>query len=249
MAALSSLNPLVIEQAEDGYRYSIEPFLLADFVRLSIDCRVLDVGTGCGVIPLLLATRGTIEEVVAIEIQSALYDLAVKNISRNGASNRIRLVHGDFLNFKPDAKDELFAIVISNPPYQKLNTGRMNPSQEKAVARHELLIDLESLIAKANDFLKSGGVFTLAYPPMRLTEVLEQLYAHKLFPARLRFIHGSQGTEASIFLIDAVKGHRTDYIIEPPLYVYDEDGSYSKKMEKIYASFNYFSRSHHIEKK
>ena len=98
MDSTKPLKELVIDQEKTGYRYSIEPFLLADFVRLSTDCRVLDVGTGCGVIPLLLATRGTIEEVVAIEIQSALYDLAVKNISRNGASNRISVSSANDLN-------------------------------------------------------------------------------------------------------------------------------------------------------
>ena len=246
ITALSLLNPLVIEQTEDGYRYSIEPFLLADFVRLSKGCRLLDVGTGCGVIPLLLATRGVVEEIVAIEIQSSLYDLAIKNISRNGVSDIIRLIHGDFVNLKLNPKDRLFDIVISNPPYRKLNTGRINPNQEKAVARHELSMNLESLTARADDFLKNGGIFTLAYPPVRLTEVLEQLCAHQLFPARLRFIHGSKDTEARIFLIDAVKGRRADCIIEPPLYIYNEDGSYSEKMEKIYASFNYSSRTHHI---
>lgn len=249
MAALSSSSPLMIEQAEDGYRYSIEPFLLADFVRLTTNCRALDVGTGCGIIPLLLATREIIEEIVAVEIQSSLYDLAVKNISRNGASDKIRLVYGDFVNLIPGAKDKLFDIVISNPPYRKLNTGRMNSNQEKAVARHELSMDLESLIAKASDFLKNGGVLTLAYPSMRLTEVLEQLYTHRLFPRRLRFVHGSQATEASIFLIDAFKEHRTDCITEPPLYIYNEDRSYSEEMEKIYASFNYSSRTHHVQEK
>ena len=109
-------------------------------------------------------------------------------------------------------------------------------------------MDLESLTARVDDLLKNGGIFTLVYPPVRLAEVLEQLCAHKLFPARLRFIHGSQKTEARIFLVDAVKGYRTDCIIDPPFYIYNEDGSYSKEMEKIYASFNYFIRTHHIEK-
>ena len=249
MAALNPLSPLVIEQGKDGYRYSIEPFLLADFARLSIGCRVLDVGTGCGIIPLLLATRGVIGEIVAIEIQSSLYGLAVSNISRNGVSSMIQLLHGDFVNFRPDSKDELFDIVISNPPYRKLYSGRMNSNREKAVARHELLMNIESLTAGANDFLKDGGTFMLAYPPMRLTEVLKQLCIHKLFPARLRFIHSSREVDACTFLMDAVKGHQTDCILESPLYIYSEDGSYSKEMKKIYASFNYSSRTHHIEEK
>ena len=110
-------------------------------------------------------------------------------------------------------------------------------------------MDLASLTAKANDTLKNGGGVTLAYPPMRLAELLEELYAHKLFPAKLRFIHGSQESEASIFLINAIKNYQIECVIEPPLYIYNKDGSYSKEIKKIYASFNYFNWAYHIEKK
>jgi len=225
MVALSSSNALVIEQAEDGYKYSMEPFLLANFVTLSTSCRVLDVGTGCGIIPLLLATRRKTKRIVAIEIQNSLYNIAVKNILRNGASDSIQLIHEDFINSKLGLRGKLFDIVISNPPYRKLNTGRTNP------------------------ILKNGGIFTLAYPPKRLKELLEKLSVHELFPSKLRFIHGSQGSEASIFLINAIKKHKTECVVEPPLYIYNKDGSHSKEIKKIYGSFNYFSRTHHIEKK
>ena len=248
MTTLNSSNPLVIQQTRDGYRYSIEPFLLANFASLSTDYRLLDIGTGCGIIPLLITTQIELEEIVAIEIQKSLYDLAVSNISSNGASEKVRLIHGDFINLELDAKNRLFDIVVANPPYRKLNTGRTNPKREKAVARHELSMDLESLIAKAYDFLKDGGTFTLAYPLSRLTEVREKLCTRKLFPSRLRFVHGSQKIDARIFLIEAVKGCRVDCIIEPPLFVYNEDGLYSKEMEEIYASFNYSSRTHYIKK-
>lgn len=249
MATLSSLNQLMIKQAENGYRYSIEPFLLANFVNLSINCRILDVGTGCGIITLLLATKKKIDEIVAIEIQSSLYNLAVKNISMNQSSTKIRLIHGDFIQLKLDVADRLFDIVIMNPPYRKLNSGRINPNREKAIARHELSIDLESLTERAYYFLKPGGVFVLAYPTMRLFEVMKQLHDYKLFPSRLRFIHSSQKTEAHIFLIEAAKGYTTDCVIESPLYIYGQDGSYTEEIKQIYASFNYFSRTHHIEKK
>ncbi len=249
MAALNSSRPLAIQQAEEGYRYSIEPFLLAEFVHLSPGCRVLDVGTGCGVIPLLLSTRAEAKEIVAIEIREKLYDLAVSNISNNGAEDRVQLIHDDFVNWNPETTNGLFDIVISNPPYRKINTGRINPNSEKAVARHELSMSLESLTAGVNNCLKEGGTFTLAYPPLRLTEVLNHLSLNKLFPARLRFIHGSRNAEARIFLVEAIKERRADCVIEPPLYVYNEDGSYSKEMEQIYASFDYPGGTHHVEEK
>lgn len=249
MTALNSSNPLVIEQDREGYRYSIEPFLLADFVRPEPGCRVLDVGTGCGIIPLLLMMHGTAEEIVAVEIQQSLHDLAARNISRNDALGKIRLIHADFLKMKPDATDGLFDLILSNPPYRKINTGRMNPNREKAVARHELSLDQKSLAAKACDLLKEGGMLALAYPPIRLAETLEQLRAHQLSPARLRFVHGYESAEARIFLVEAIKGRQPDCIVEPPLYVYNKDGTYSKEMDGIYASFNYSGRADDLEEK
>ena len=146
-----------------------------------------------------------------------------------------------------DAEHRLFDTIISNPPYRKLNTGRMNPNHEKAVARHEISMDLNSLLTKTSSLLKHGGTFIMAYPPLRLKETQEKLCSRKLFPSRLRFIHGSREADARIFLIESVKNRQVECVIEPPLFVYNEDGSYSKEMEKIYASFNYPSRAHHIK--
>ena len=242
-------SQLMIEQSTDGYRYSIEPFLLVHFSKLLTGTRLLDVGAGCGIIPLLVAMQTSIKEIVGIEIQKSLYDIAVNNISRNDSSDRIRLIHGNFINAGLISTLNLFDTIISNPPYRKLNTGRINPNHEKAIARHEISIDLNSLLSKTSSLLKYKGKFIMAYPPLRLREVQERLYFYKLFPSRLRFIHSSSEADSRIFLIEAVKNQQVECIIEPPLFVYNKDGSFSKEMEKIYASFNYFSRSHHIKKK
>ena len=110
--------------------------------------------------------------------------------------------------------------------------------REEAVARHEIYMNLNSLLTKTNSLLKYGGALVMAYPPLRLKEVQETLCSHKLFPSRLRFIHGSHEADARIFLIESVKSRQVECAIEPPLFVYNKDGSYSKEMEKIYASFN-----------
>ena len=247
MATFNLSSPLAIEQTPDGYRYSIEPFLLVNFANLSTGNRLLDIGTGCGIIPLLASTQVELGEIVAIEIQKSLYDLAVINMSKNGISGKVSLVHGDFTGSTLSSKDGLFDTVISNPPYRKLNTGRMNPNHEKAVARHEISMNLNSLLTKTSSLLKYGGAFVMAYPPLRLKEVQETLCSHKLFPSRLRFIHGSREADARIFLIESVKSRQVECVIEPPLFVYNKDGSYSKEMEKIYASFNYSSWAHNIQ--
>jgi tRNA1Val (adenine37-N6)-methyltransferase len=247
MSIVNLSKPLVIQQKTDGYRYSIEPFLLVNFANLLTDSYLLDIGTGCGVIPLLISTQVKLKEIVAIEIQKTLYDLAVKNISRNQVSNRINLIHGNFVDPELNTDSRVFDTIISNPPYRKLNTGRMNPNHEKAIARHEVSMDLNSLLTKTSSLLKYGGTFIMAYPSFRLKELQEKLYSHKLFPSRLRFIHGSQKADARIFLIESIKSRQVECAIEPPLFVYNEDGLYSKEMEKIYASFNYSSRPHYIE--
>ena len=247
MTTMSLSNRLAIQQTSDGYRYSIEPFLLVNFANLSTGNRLLDIGTGCGVIPLLIKTQIRPKEIVAIEIQKSLYELAIKNISKSGLSDRISVIHGNFIDLVVSAKYKLFDTIISNPPYRKLNTGRINPNHEKAVARHEISIDLNSLITKTSSLLKHRGKFIMVYPLLRLKEVQEKLYFHKLFPSRLRFIHGSREADARIFLIESVKNRQVECVIEPPLFVYNEDGSYSKEMEKIYASFNYSSWTHNIQ--
>ena len=247
MNSLNSSNTLLIKQPKDGYRYSIEPFLIADFAKLYREYRLLDIGTGCGIIPLLITTQIELKEIVGIEIQKSLYDFAVSNISNNGLSHRVRLIHGNFMKTTINNDNQPFDIIVSNPPYRKLNTGRINPKHEKAIARHELSITLEALIKKAGKLLKHRGTFCMVYPPTRLNEVQEKLYSHKLFPSTIRFIHGSSDAEARIFLIEAVKRHQVDCIIEPPLFVYNDDGLYSKKMEKIYASFNYHSWTDHLK--
>ena len=249
MATFNLSSPLAIEQTPNGYRYSIEPFLLVNFASLSTGNRLLDIGTGCGIIPLLASTQVELEKIVAIEIQKSLYDLAVINMAKNGISGKVSLVHGDFTSWALSSKDGLFDTAISNPPYRKLNTGRMNPNHEKAVARHEISMNLNSLLTKTSSLLKYGGAFVMVYPPLRLKEVHATLCIHKLFPSRLRFIHGSREADARIFLIESVKSRQVECVIEPPLFIYNKDGSYSKEMEKIYASFNYFSRSHHIKEK
>ena len=210
MATFNLSSPLVIEQTPDGYSYSIEPFLLVNFANLLTGSRLLDIGTGCGIIPLLVTTQVKLKKIVAIEIQKSLYGLAINNISKNGVSDRVSLIHGNFIDSALDAEHSLFDTIISNPPYRKLNTGRMNPNHEKAVARHEISMDLNSLLAKVSGLLKHEGTFIMAYPPLRLKETQEKLCSRKLFPSRLRFIHGSRKADARIFLIESVKNRQVE---------------------------------------
>ncbi|MFQ5449442.1 MAG: tRNA1(Val) (adenine(37)-N6)-methyltransferase [Nitrospinaceae bacterium] len=239
-------SPLIIKQDIHGYRYSIEPFLLADFIQLAPDLRVLDIGTGCGIIPLLLATRERQIRITAVEIQESLYRAAAENISKNNLSGSARVIHGNFVALAPELDPEGFDLILSNPPYRKIKTGRINPNREKAIARHEIALSLESIVKHSVPLLKTAGRIALTYPPNRLNEVLLELRSRDLHPSRLRFVHGNRGAEAKIFLIEAVRERRVDCVVESPLFVYKSDNSYTEEMENIYASFNYTDRTDHL---
>jgi tRNA1Val (adenine37-N6)-methyltransferase len=240
---------MIIEQSMQGYRYSVEPFLLADFIRMEPGFEVLDVGSGCGIIPLLLMTLEPGLKITAVEIQKSLFNLARQNVAKNGLSSHIQLIHGDFLQVAATLENETFDLAISNPPYRKVNTGRTNPNGEKAIARHELSLNLQSILKQSASLLKPGGKIVLAYPPQRLDEVLYEMERHSMFPSRLRFIHGTIAADAKIFLVEGVKGCQAECVVEPPLTLCKEDNSYTEEMKTIYDSFNHTDRPDHIEKK
>jgi tRNA1Val (adenine37-N6)-methyltransferase len=247
MNAAKTIKDPIIIQNDSGYRYSIEPFLLADFAQLLPGQTVLDIGTGCGIIPLLMVFRQPTLKITGIEIQDAAAENAEKNISKN--QMKIKIVHDDFLEWAQQQDIEKFDLIVSNPPYRKINSGRTNPDSGKAIARHELKLNLPSMLDKAKPILKKGGHITLAYPPLRLQETLGELESRELFPSRIRFIHGNQNAEAKIFLVDAIKEKKSDLIVDSPLYVYNKDGSYSKEMQEIYDSFNCIDGTDHIGEK
>jgi len=244
--AKSIKNQIIIQNAH-GYRYSIDPFLLVDFAILHQGQEVLDIGTGCGVIPLLMINREPKLKITGVEIQSSAVTVAKKNVSKN--KNKIKILDGDFLDKELTFPQEQFDLIISNPPYHKIKSGRMNLNEGKAIARHELKLNLQDMLKKAKSFLKKGGHINLTYPPIRLQETLRELENQKLFPSRIRFIHGNKNAEAKIFLIDAIKGKKSDLIVDSPLYVYNRGGSYTKEMQEIYDSFNCVDGSDHIGKK
>lgn len=247
MNAAKTIKDPIIIQNDFGYRYSIEPFLLADFAQLLSGQKVLDIGTGCGIISLLMVFREPTLKVTGIEVHGTAAENAEKNVFKNQMG--IKIVHDDFLDWAQRVELEQFDLIVSNPPYRKVNSGRTNPDPGKAIARHELKLNLQSMLDKAQPILKKGGHITLTYPPIRLQETLGELESQELFPSRIRFIHGNQNAEAKIFLVDAIKEKKSDLIVDSPLYVYNKDGSYSKEMQEIYDSFNCIGGPDHIWKK
>jgi tRNA1(Val) A37 N6-methylase TrmN6 len=238
-----------INQNLKGYRYSVEPFLLAHWVRPVGGSRILDIGTGCGVIPLLLTSRQADLKITAVEIQNSLFQSALDNVKSNGWSHHIRVIEGDFQDVASDLEPESFDWILSNPPYRKANSGKINPCPEKALARHELALTLETLTAASAPLLKPGGKIALAYPFYRLEEVMKQLRKVQLNPTRFVRVFGHEDVAPKICLVEAIKGETPQAPLEEMLTIYHPDGSYTQTMQEIYASFNYPERSHRLRQK
>ena len=224
---------LKLYQPREGYRFSIDSLLLANFIASKDNDRIIDLGTGCGIIPLLLYCTKKFQSILGVEIQRELAALARKNIAINGAERKIEIIEEDFRQFASFYDDEKFSIVISNPPYRKLNSGRLNPRQEKAIARHEISCTLEELIAATAKLLNPKGRFYFIYPAYRLTEMLTALRGFRLSAKRIAFVHPQAGRQATHFLIEGGFTSALSLKIIPPLFVFNPDGSYTAQIEKI----------------
>lgn len=217
-------------QGKRGYRFSIDSLFLANFVRLRKHERLLDVGTGCGIIPIYLSIMGCSNPLVGIEIQEGLYNLAIRNRVLNGCSN-VEFIRGD-VRFSRFLKG--FHAVVSNPPYVKENAGRKSPTAERLLARHESLLKMPALLDIASSCLlgKKGRLYII-YPASRLAEVLAEARARALEPRRLRFIHSRHGEPARLFLLECMQEGGAEVKVEKPLYVFSENG-YTDEVQTYY---------------
>lgn len=211
---------LDILQPRDGYRFSMDSLLLVDFVTLRPWTKVLDIGTGCGVIALCLARRFENVELAGIEIQSSLFRLAMENVLRNGLEARIRIVNGDIRDCGEIFSAGSFHAVVSNPPYRSPDSGRLCPNAQEALSRHEIMLDLNLLLESVRYLLCPGGHFFIIYPADRAAMLLANLGHFRLEPKVIRFVHPRPGSEARMCLVDAVKDARPGGLrVRPPLYV------------------------------
>lgn len=225
---------LKILQKKAGYRFSIDSLLLAHFAHIRPGERVIDLGTGCGVIPLILIFRRKAEKVVAVEIQSSLADLARRNARLNRMASRIRVWERDFREFKGPAWMARFDVVLANPPYRPIGAGRINPQAEKAQARHEIHCTLEDLLQVSFRLLKGKGRLYMIYPVSRTADLFQGLRRIHLEPKAIQFIHSRLGAEARLLLLEAYKGGRSETHILPPFILYDEEGRYTEEARALF---------------
>ncbi|MBR9980309.1 MAG: tRNA1(Val) (adenine(37)-N6)-methyltransferase [Desulfatitalea sp.] len=224
---------LIVHQLRNGYRFSIDAVLLAATITPRPGDRMLDLGTGCGVISLIVAFRHPTVQIHAVEIQESLADLARTNIAANHLDQRISLSQADMRHLPAGQVGAPFDWVVSNPPYRASCTGRVNPDNQKALARHEIMLDVTQLIATAKRMLRTGGRLATIFPAARAVDLLWQMRSAGLEPKWLQAVHSREGEEARLLMVHAIKAARPGLIWAPPLMVYGEDGGYTPAVQKM----------------
>ena len=227
-------NRLTIIQKKKGYRFSIDAILLASFVRLRKHERLLDIGSGCGIIPIYIAKKGCTNDMTGVELQKGLFDAAEKNRVINRCGEHVRFVNADIGDIIRDMKKEPFQVIVSNPPYTKRKSGRTCPDESRLVARYEETLDIETLTSAASSLLSKKGRFYIIYPARRLGELVGTAQSRKLVLKKLRVVYPRPDEEANLILAEFLKEAGPGVTVEKPLYVYNGD-TLSDEVKKFYS--------------
>jgi len=220
-------------QPERGYRYTIDPLLLCNQVQPPPNSRILDIGCGCGIIPLILGFSYPDTAITGIEIQTQLAELSQKNSVENQMEDRIHIINKNILDISPLDTDGQFDLIVSNPPYKKAKTGRLNPNHQKAVARHEIELTISTLYSKAAQLLKPMGRITLIFPADRLFDLYTAMASTPIRPEWIRFIHVSSKKNAMRAILSAVKNSKSSCRVLPPFYLHTRRGNITKEHQAI----------------
>jgi tRNA1Val (adenine37-N6)-methyltransferase len=225
---------ILVCQAQDGYRYSIDAVILAYHAGGGCGERVLDLGTGCGIIPMILAHRHPHIQIYGIEIQSSLAKLAADNVEANRMADRVTIVNEDLKLLRPEMTGGPIDLVVVNPPFYRADTGRVNPNFQRAVARHELKATLSDVTAAASRMLKRGGRFLAIYTADRLCDMIFEMRTAGIEPKWLRMIQSSERMAAGLVLVEGMKGGSPGVKIPPPLIIYDSNGHYTEEVSRMF---------------
>jgi tRNA1(Val) A37 N6-methylase TrmN6 len=223
-----------IIQNTNKFCFGIDAVLLSDFAKVKIGEKALDLGTGTGIIPILLEakTKGSYFSALEIQEESAL--MARRSVELNGLQDKINVVIGDIKEASRIFGGASFDVITTNPPYMNENHGLVNPNKQIAIARHELLCSLEDVVRESSKVLKTNGRMYMIHRPFRLVELINTLSAHKLEVKRIRFVHPYVNKEPNMVLIEAIRGGKSMVKVEPPLVVYEKPNVYTKEICEIY---------------
>ena len=227
-------NGLKIIQKTDGFCFGMDAVLLTGFAHVKRGERVLDLGTGTGIIPILLSAKTEGKHFTALEIQEEIAKMAARSVAMNHLEEKIEIVNGDIKEASRIFGGASFDVVTTNPPYMNDAHGLKNPTEVKAISRHEVLCTLEDVVKEGAKVLKSGGRMYMVHRPHRLIEIITAMKQYKMEPKRMCMVHPFKDKEANMVLIEAVKGGGSWLKMEAPIIVYKEPGVYTDEIYKIY---------------
>jgi len=227
-------NGYRIIQDPDKFCFGMDAVLLSGFASASDGGRVLDLGTGTGIIPILMAAKTGAKELVGLEIQPESAEMANRSVILNDLEEKVKIVEGDIKEAGELFEAASFDVVTSNPPYMIGGHGLQNPDGPKAIARHEVLCDLEDVVKAAARCLKPGGKFYMVHRPFRLAEIMVVMNRYKLEPKRMRLVYPFIDKEPSMVLIEGARGGKSRITVEPPLIIYESQHKYTKEIYDIY---------------
>ena len=225
------LSGLKIIQDPERFCFGMDAVLLSGFVRARQGDQLLDLGTGTGILPLLLSAKTQCAHLTGLEIQEESAEMARRSVALNHLEERISIVSGDLKEAGQIFAPASFDCITCNPPYMIGQHGITNPDAPKAIARHEILCTFEDVAAAAEKLLKSGGKFFLVHRPFRLAELIVTLTSHKLEPKRMRLVYPYADKEPNMVLLEAVRGGNSRMTVEPPLIIFDRPGEYSREIK------------------
>jgi tRNA1(Val) A37 N6-methylase TrmN6 len=210
---------LKIIQAKNSYRFSVDSVLLTKFIKIKDYENIIDLGTGSGIIPLLLFSQRKGLSIYGIEIQKKLADMARRSVELNKLQDSITIIQEDFKNIKKFFKNGQFDVVVSNPPYISMGQGKINPLSSKAIARHEIKSNLEDLISISNYLLKNKGRIYLIYKSNKLIKLIVILKKYGIESKVVKFIHFKPGENANLVLLEGIKGGKEELKVEDPIFL------------------------------
>lgn len=227
-------NGYHIIQDPKRFCFGVDAVLLSDFAKAQKGEKVLDLGTGTGIIPILMEAKSDGEHFWGLEIQPESAEMAQRSVALNNLEEKITIVEGDIKNLNEIFKPSSFDVITTNPPYMNTGGGLTNDYSPKAIARHEILVTLEDIVKGASRLLKFGGRFYMVHRPHRLADIMCLLRENKLEPKKIRFVHPYVNKEPNMVLVEATRSGKPMVQVLPPLIIYKENGEYNQETLKIY---------------
>ena len=226
---------LKIIQNIKGFCFGVDAVLLSDFAKnIKQNANVLDLGTGTGIIPILLCGKTKLNKIIGIEIQRSVYEIAKKNIILNNLENRFEVINENITNLDNIYEKNSFDAIVTNPPYKEENTGITNEDEVKQISRHEISANLEDFIEISSKLLKDKGEFYIIHRPERIVDLLSEMRKYKIEPKEIRLVFSNKNNTPKMVLVKGVKNAKKYINFRENLYIYDENGNYTDEILEIY---------------